>query len=322
MNMIARIWTASVAYVALVLGAGLSITFNVVDTLDIRGPAVDRWDIVTAVAFPALVVLTVELFVSRRWPRYWPMQVIRWAGCLAVGAIAMRVSWVHGHDFFLSRGQATDVAVMAPLAIDLLAIMATALILSGRTAAANVQDKPTEPPMSNANPFQGDVSNWTGPVASVQDVAESEAAFRGEVSNVQDTAKGGQIVWTSRTGPVADVQDTAEVAFPMVSFDQAAADVRDALDMDGETLASEVDSYLAKMSNPIQDTTTPAVPVVSGELPTRTRAPRIDEAAALDMVRQGMQEGMAWGQIDQVVAEWFKVNPRTVRRLRGVHGLS
>jgi len=128
-----RVWTAAVAYVALIIGAGLSITFNVVDVMDVRGANLDRWDIVTAVAFPALVVLMVELFVSRLWTgQRWPMQIIRWAGTLAIGGIAMRVSWVHGHDFFLSRGQAKDVANLAPLAIDLLAIMATALILSGR----------------------------------------------------------------------------------------------------------------------------------------------------------------------------------------------
>jgi len=58
----------------------------------------------------------------------------------------MRVSWVHLNDLLLSRDQATDVAVIGPLAIDLLAIMATALILSGRVRA-NVQDiNPTQAP--------------------------------------------------------------------------------------------------------------------------------------------------------------------------------
>jgi hypothetical protein len=130
-----RVWTAAVAYVALVIGAGLSITFNVVDVTSTRGVQVDRWDILTAVAFPVLVVLMVELFVSRLWVgTRWPMQVIRWAGTVSIGGIAMRVSWTHGHDFFLSRGQAADVANLGPIAVDLLAIMATALILSGRTA--------------------------------------------------------------------------------------------------------------------------------------------------------------------------------------------
>jgi hypothetical protein len=133
---IGQVWTGLVAYVALVIGAGLSITFNVVDVMEVRGAALDRWDILTAVAFPALVVLMVEMFVSRLWTgQPWPMQALRWGGTLSIGGIAMRVSWTHGHDFFINRGQAHDVANLGPLSIDLLAIMATALILSGRSAS-------------------------------------------------------------------------------------------------------------------------------------------------------------------------------------------
>jgi hypothetical protein len=145
MNLISRIWTGAVAYVALVLGAGLSITFNVVDVTEQRGPLLDRWDVLTAVAFPVLVVLMVEMFVSRLWVgQDWPMQALRWAGTVAIGGIAMRVSWTHGHDFFVSRGQTADVANLGPLSIDLLAIMATALILSGRTRTAVSVDKPVD----------------------------------------------------------------------------------------------------------------------------------------------------------------------------------
>jgi hypothetical protein len=128
-----QIWTDSVAYVALLAGAGLSIAGNVANVVRTRGADVDTLDIVLAVAFPALVVLMVEVFVSARWRGLnWPMQVLRWVGTLAIGAVAMRVSWVHLHELMLSRGQAGDVATFGPLAIDALAIMATALILAGR----------------------------------------------------------------------------------------------------------------------------------------------------------------------------------------------
>lgn len=131
------------AYLALAIGAGLSITFNVVDTLDTRGAAVDRWDIVTAVAFPSIVVLMVEMFVSQRWTGQGrPMQVIRWTGTLTIGGIAMLVSWTHGHDFLSTRGQSPAVSIAGPLSIDLLAIMATALILSGRAVPVVVPPRP------------------------------------------------------------------------------------------------------------------------------------------------------------------------------------
>lgn len=133
MTKLGKLWTDSTAYLALILGAGLSIAGNVADTYRTRGQAVDTLDIVMAVAWPALVVLMVEIFVSSRWAGLeWPMQVLRWAGTLAIGGMAMRVSWVHLNDLMASRGQKVDVAILGPMAIDLLAIMATALILAGR----------------------------------------------------------------------------------------------------------------------------------------------------------------------------------------------
>ncbi len=128
-----QVWTDSVAYVALLTGAGLSIAGNVANVLRTRGDRVDNLDVVLAVAFPALVVLMVEVFVSARWKGLgWPMQALRWLGTVSIGAVAMRVSWVHLHELMISRGQQGDVATLGPLAIDFLAIMATALILAGR----------------------------------------------------------------------------------------------------------------------------------------------------------------------------------------------
>lgn len=128
-----QLWTNAIAYLALMLGAGLSIAGNVADTYRTRTTAVDTLDIVMAVAWPVLVVLMVEMFVSPRWVGLpWPMQVLRWLGTIAIGGMAMRVSWVHLNDLMASRGQKQDVSILGPLAIDLLAIMATALILAGR----------------------------------------------------------------------------------------------------------------------------------------------------------------------------------------------
>lgn len=132
MSKISGFWTDSVAYVALILGAGVSVAGNIADTFRTRGVATDGLDIFLASFWPAVVVLTVHLFVSARWPARWTMQIFRWLGCVSIGAMAMRVSWVHLNDLMLSRGQEVDVAILGPLAIDFLAIMATALILAGR----------------------------------------------------------------------------------------------------------------------------------------------------------------------------------------------
>lgn len=211
---LSKIWTATVAYLALTLGAGLSITFNVVDVMDVRGAELDRWDIVTAVAFPALVVLMVELFVSRLWiGKHWTLQVIRWAGTAAIGGIAMRVSWVHGHDFFISRGQAADVANMAPLAIDMLAIMATALILAGRKPMDIEAPATDMPPRSR--------------MLDVRDV---------RTQRVVDTMMAEEL--DKRAAAGLDIPRAAAVPDTQVDMDLDSVDVADGLDK-LEDLANE-----------------------------------------------------------------------------------
>lgn len=133
-----RFWAAGIAYLALLLGAGLSVAGNVADTFRTRGPLTDSLDIIMAAAWPILVLVTIELFVSRLWSTERGYQALRWTGCLAIGTMAMLVSWVHLHDLLATRGQLTAVAIVGPLAIDGMAIMATGLILSTRTTVAAV----------------------------------------------------------------------------------------------------------------------------------------------------------------------------------------
>jgi len=127
-----KIWAHAIAYVALFLSAGLSIAGNVADTFRVRGEATDILDVILAGAAPALVLLTVELFVSQLWSRSLGYQVLRWIGCMGIGALAMGVSWVHLNDLLSSRGQMDIVATAWPFAIDGMAIMATGLLLSTR----------------------------------------------------------------------------------------------------------------------------------------------------------------------------------------------
>jgi len=131
---IGKLWTGAVAYVSLLTGSGLSIAGNVADTFRTRGQDTDALDIIMAGAFPVLVILTIEMFVSRRWATSWGFQALRWFGCLAIGSMAMIVSWLHLHDLMATRGQLQLVAILGPLAIDGMAVMATGLILSTRAA--------------------------------------------------------------------------------------------------------------------------------------------------------------------------------------------
>lgn len=242
---LSKFWTDSVAYVALILGAGVSIAGNVADTFRTRGQDTDSLDIFLAAFWPAVVVLTVHLFVNARWIGLgWAMQTLRWVGTLGIGGMAMRVSWVHLNDLMASRGQKADVAILGPLAIDGLAIMATALILAGRTMAKTV--------------------------AKVEDIT---------------------------------VDTRAELARTYA------------------TVADEASDYLSRLaSHPeLDSTTTPAVPVVMAKaepLPRRTRA-KLDTDEMLELARVGRAHGLATGEIAALLAGWYEVSSRTIRRTPG-----
>lgn len=143
MTTIGKIWTGAVAYVSLLVGAGLSVAGNLADTYRTRGADIDNLDKIMAAAWPILVILAIEMFVSPRWSPKPMFQVWRWVGCLAVGGMAMVVSWTHLHDLMSARGQLMVVAVLGPLAIDGMAIMATGLILSTRVRGHVVTDMQT-----------------------------------------------------------------------------------------------------------------------------------------------------------------------------------
>ena len=177
MNKLSTLWSNAIAYVALMVGAGLSVAGNVADTFRTRGAATDTLDIILAGAWPILVILTIEMFVSRRWSPRLGFQVLRWFGCLAIGNLAMLVSWLHLHDLLDSRGQLNLVAIAGPLAIDGMAIMATGLILSTRGKLASVHEASNFPVMD----IRPEPTPAVQYVATEADVAESEAAFRGEV---------------------------------------------------------------------------------------------------------------------------------------------
>lgn len=331
MTWIGKLWTAGIAYVALAVGAGLSIMYNVVDTAAVRGSAMDIYDLVTAIAAPGIVVLMVELFVSNWWVgTYWPMQVLRWSGCLVIGGVAMRASWTHGHDFMIGRGQTADVATTWPLAIDLLAVMATALILAGRrvrghvpvnvrghvsavmdtlatgermsadTLSTVVSEIATDigklqaqvADMSTSGHTAATPSGWTGAVASEADVADSEAAFRGQVS--ADTPNvNGHDRWTDLVD--ADAVHSADIANLMSWADGARrADI-------AEGLATEASAYLSAMT--------------VGELPKRTRpagSPCPPEFA--DMVSAWQPDQLPRADLVKLSAAYFGVSTRSASR--------
>lgn len=283
MTKIGKLWTGAVAYVSLLVGAGLSVAGNLADTYRTRGNGVDALDKVMAAGWPILVLLAIEMFVSPRWSSARMFQAWRWLGCLAVGGMAMVVSWTHLHDLMSSRGQLPVVSVLGPLAIDGMAIMATGLILSTRTRVpVSVTDIEARHLDSLMDVDTTVYAYESTPPTSLADVssADMDAAIRGVLGNF----------------PSEEVMATR----PDGDFDAWEQGYEDALSTSGAQLADEVERY------------------VQTALPRRTRTP-----SGMSCPAEFRELHAAWSLAGQPVpavevvklsAAWFEVSERTVRR--------
>lgn len=309
MTTIGKIWTASIAYVALAVGAGLSIMYNVVDTMTVRGAGLDVYDIMTAVAAPAIVVLMVELFVSNWWVNTrWPMQTLRWLGCLVIGGVAMRASWTHGHDFMARRGQAADVAITWPLAIDLLAVMATALILAGRrvrlsadTVTRSRTDTDTLDALAEAFPSADtDVATMAKKIDALPDtVMHVRGHDRWSDLVVTDVSADGQDYRITDTIPAPDTDGMPDNRLSewVSGAERAHADIAD-------TLAAEAQAYIWH----------PETRMTVGELPRRTRTGRRYPAEFAVMATAWNPAELDRADMIKLSAAYFGVSDRTARR--------
>lgn len=280
---------AAIAYVALVLGAGLSIMYNVLQTIETRKSSLEVWDIITAVAMPGVVVVMVHLFVSRLWVgQPWYMQTIRWLGCSAIGAVAMRASWTHGHAWLTAHGQTSDVATGWPLAIDALAIMATALLLaSSRGQVATV---------ATAEDVDTMASGQSAPVATVaaaEDVAISEDIVANPGHYLATRPRMATPPWVAELAEYqrdghADPVATRPLSEPMPE------------DYDKQ-LAKDVDSWNAGLATPAT---------------LRAGRPVPDAAAAYLRAWDPVASGLSGKQVDALLAEYLGRSERTARGWR------
>jgi hypothetical protein len=293
MTKIGKFWTDSIAYISLLVSAGLSLAGNVVDTYRIRGAATDALDIWLAITWPGLVVLMVHVFVSARWIGLsrW-MQALRWLGCLSVGAVAMRASWIHLNDLLVSRGQVADVAMFGPLAIDFLAIMSTALILAGRTRshAGHVGQMATD--------------TLAGQLATSLARPDTATYYKGR-----------------RTTYVPDMDRLSTPVDKLVD-NAPDTDTDNGLDTD---VASEASSWLATLDMARQDTSsTPAFPVDIQPVSPAAPSNRVQRGAVPADVLAGLTAWWATNEdtrpggteVDAWVAADAGVSTRTARRWR------
>lgn len=287
MSKIGKLWTDSVAYVALILGAGASMAGNIVDTYRTRGQATDGLDIFLAAFFPGLVVLMVEVFVSSRWRGLsWPLQIVRWLGCVSISAVAMRVSWVHLNELMSSRGQQADVATLGPLAIDFLAIMATALILAGRGQAPRLLDRTMA--MSEAE-VDTVMSKWVNPVQ-----------VRTAMADALDTLATGE------REPAMITLDNRDAT----SMPESERSLFERLE---EQFAGQVPTLPVPVS-PAPSTVADVRTATNSGLARQGRLLLQDSREAHSFAAMGRQHGLKAGEISEFLAGYYGVSPRTIRR--------
>lgn len=280
MTRLGKFWTSAVAYVSLLVGAGLSVAGNLADTYRIRGTLTDAVDIVLAVGPPIASLLVAELFVSA-WPRKLSVQAIRWAGTISVGLLATVVSWLHINELLSARGQLTLVAILWPLAIDGLAIMAMAKILVTRGHVAT------------ATPLAIEADGHLVATGHGQEVAIDQLATVAMATEVA--------TWPSLLEPMAtpDVRTEVAMAKDIDAMATLRADI-DAWERGGDTaigdagqeLAAEAQAFLA---------------------PVKTASSVPDDARQVIESWDGPTE-----DLDAYLVDRFGKSTRTARRWRAI----
>jgi hypothetical protein len=184
-----------------------------------------------------------------------------------------------------SRGQEGDVSALGPVAIDFLAIMATALLLAGRRTVSKVAVQACGHAATVLPPFE-DMPRLGVVEQDIPD-EDIEALRRG-----MEGLAGRPAQWASPDSvPALDTNWTPQDT-----------------------------NWLARLGAELDSTTTPAAPVVTAELPVRRRqAVRgvVNEPEALKYAEIGRQHGFKAGEIAETLADHYGVSTRTIRRIAG-----
>lgn len=326
-SLLANMWTNSVAYLALLASAGLSMAGNVADVIRTRGQAMDGLDVAIAVAMPGLVVLAVHMFVSPRWDGLaWPMQTLRWAGCLAIGAMAMFVSWFHLHDLLVARTQPGAATILEPLALDAMAVMATALLLAGRRTVGQASTLAND--LAATELLNADLANAVAILSGqVEEVANQVALLEVAKDISTDRDNRGHFSSDGRwpEGLVPDlghrprrrgqeVVDEAEAILRVANL-PGAEDLAnrghrlgDNVASDAEAIRSELDSVANWMDGQPENNVPIEVPNPPGL------------AGVAQLVAKLTEIGATPAEMNAAIAETYHVSLRTARRWRGQVG--
>jgi hypothetical protein len=166
------------AYGGLLLGGGVSIAANVAHSYVPPSGAGAGWAphggaVVSAVFWPVLLLVAVEVMARTPWPGGRQSLALRFAGLPPVALVAALVSYRHMTGLLSFYGEDPLTAALGPLAVDGLMVMATGALIAtspARTPHTALDTRPdtgtaehTGPDTESAPDMTADTTPWPDP---------------------------------------------------------------------------------------------------------------------------------------------------------------
>lgn len=150
------------AYLGAVLGGAVSLAANVAHSYVPPTGAPAGWTpeagaVVSATFWPLAVFVAVEILIRVSWPTGRRWLVARFLGVLPVALVAAVVSYRHLSGLLTHYGEDPLTAIIGPVAVDGLMVMATAaLIATNPTTAHGTADNQPAPDRPDSGPSTPD----------------------------------------------------------------------------------------------------------------------------------------------------------------------
>lgn len=140
------------------------------------------------------------------------------------------------------------------------------------------------------------------------------------LNRVGQARRGDQDMPTAK--PVLVTHDEMHDALATADYGNALTEQDKAIVQAADELATETESYLERLGRELDNTTTPPVPVIAVQVPSRVRRPGI-EPELTDLLTSWDYAGrpLSKGEVDELLAAHHGVSTRTIRRRREALGL-
>lgn len=133
----------AIPWTAFLLGAGASIAANVAHAAERNADGTDIGAMLFAAWAPVALLLVAEMMVRGQRPRGL-LSAVEWVGAFLVALAAAVVSYGHMRGLLLQYGESELVAVLLPLSVDGLVVVASVALAAGRRNKAEQQRKDEE----------------------------------------------------------------------------------------------------------------------------------------------------------------------------------